>query len=246
MMVNLFSKYILGFTIAGALFSSCSLFEDDKNKPDPSRGLVTYYTFDNESADDISGKQCHGVLINNPKFITDSPNNKGKAIFINGIKEESVNIPYNLSADSTCYSTSFWLKDFTTGKIIASYDSGNSSAALEFVALAESRNFQFRTAPYNSGLHIFSNYNYSPIQQGEWHHIAIVVSEDETNRDLLLYIDGKLTDRQSWRYSGSNAIKFQIGNNSEGIVSFKLDNFRLYNRSITQEEVKMIYNSEKK
>lgn len=245
-MVNFFSKYILGITIAGALFASCSLFEDDKNKPDPSRGLVTYYTFDNESADDISGKQCHGVLINNPKFITDSPNNKGKAIFINGIKEESVNIPYNLSADSTCYSTSFWLKDFTTGKIIASYDTKNYSAALEFVALAESRNFQFRTAPYNSGLHIFSNYNYSPIQQGEWHHIAIVVSEDETNRDLLLYIDGKLTDRQSWRYSGSNAIKFQIGNNSEGIVSFKLDNFRLYNRSITQEEVKMIYNSEKK
>lgn len=241
-----FFKYILAGTIIGVSFASCSLFEDDKNKPDPSKGLVTYYTFDNENADDISGKQCHGVLINNPQFITDTPNNQGKAIFINGIKEESVNIPYNLSADSTCYSATFWLKDFTTGKIIAAYDSGNLSTALEFVVLAESRNFQFRTTPYNSGLHVFSNYNYTPIQQGDWHHIAIVVNKGETNNDLLLYIDGKLVDRQSWRYSESTAIKFQIGNNSEGIVSFKMDNFRLYNRSITQEEVQMIYNSEKK
>lgn len=244
-----FFSYIIGIVSISCTCVSCSLFEDEGYKDDPNRGLVMYYTFDNESAEDSSPKKCDGILINNPNFISDTPSGIGKALFINGIKEQSVNIPYNPTADSTCYSMCFWIKDFSTGNIIASFDSYNGRSACDLTALVESRNFQFKTRSQDykgDGISILNGYDYTSIQQGAWHHIAFVVSQNETENALSLYVDGVLSDKQNWRYSESTAIKFQLGNNSEGIVNFKMDNFRLYNRSLTKNEVKMIYNSEKK
>ena len=39
--------------------------------------------------------------------------------------------------------------------------------------------------------------------------------------------------------------KFQIGSDSAGVSIFKFDNIRFYNRSLTSEEAKMIYDTEK-
>lgn len=246
-----FINSVISVLGVSCIFASCSFFESKEEgyKDDPNRGLVMRYTFDNETAEDSSPKKCDGVLINNPNFISDTPNGIGKALFINGIKEQSVNIPYNPTADSTCYSMCFWLKDFTTGNIIASFNSYGNKSALNLVALVDNRNFQFNTRHQDykdDGVSILSGYDYTSIQQGAWHHIAFVVSKNETEKALSLYVDGVLTDKQGWKYSESTAIRLQIGNNSKGNVSFKLDNFRLYNRSLTQKEVKMIYKSEKK
>lgn len=244
--------YIIGCILAVFPFTACDTIEDwfgdESDKSNINKGLVLYYNFDDDSATDISGNQYNGILINAPSFIDDTPNGNGKSVLLNGFKEQSINIPYNPIGDSLFYSMSFWIKDFTTGKIISSSNSDNDPVFLDFTALLDGneRLFEYRTQVYGSGLHTFSGFDYSSIQEGSWHHLLIRFANEGDSKVVSLFVDGVLVDRQSVMYYGTSALKFQIGNNSEGTVSFKIDNFRLYNRSLTAKEVKMIYDAERK
>lgn len=70
-----------------------------------------------------------------------------------------------------------------------------------------------------------------------------------------LYIDGKLIDTTDGNFDeGSNngkATKIQIGGDGEGAYknltfgSMKIDNIRFYNRALSNQEIKAIYDYEK-
>lgn len=226
-----------------ALYSCDTEEENNTSKPDINRGLVLYYNFDDGTAKDLTTNGFNGTLQNAPEFTTETPNQKGQAVFLNGFKENFINIPYNPLGDSISYSMSLWIKDFTSGKITKSFNSNQEDAELTLSALLE-RNFQFKTGIYSSDINIFSNYNYSDIQQGSWHLITLCLNAP--TKDLKLYIDGSLVDNSRVVRTNKPAlIKFQIGSSSENANSFKLDNFRIYNRCISPEEVKMIYDTER-
>lgn len=217
---------------------------DDSKKDNINRGLVLHYNFDDATVNDLTANEYHGVAFNQPTYITDTPNQQGKALSLNGFKDQAVSIPYNPVADSSYFAVSFWLKDFTPGYIFTAMSANNNYDALSVKVVSDPRVFQVWTEERES--ETFSNYDYSGIQSGAWHHLVIEVSEISDERYLLLYVDGVLADRiQIWR-SSSSALKFQIGNNAAETVSFKIDNFRLYNRSLTAKEVKMIYDAERK
>lgn len=243
-----FKTIFIAFTTIFAL-CSCDAVEDlfespDKTpKPDINRGLVLYYNFDEGSAKDLTTNGFNGILQNSPEFITETPNQKGQAVFLNGFKENLINIPYNPLADSTNYSVSLWLKDFTSGEIIKSFDANGRNTELSLTALME-RIFQFKVGRYDNYIYSFSNYNFSDIQQGNWHLITICL--DTTIEELKLYVDGILVDKVGGvRAYEPRLIKLQIGSDSDTPNSFKIDNFRIYNRCITAEEVKIIYDTER-
>lgn len=242
----------LSFIILISISSLCNCdkkedtFEPSGKFPgsDINKGLVLYYNFDNGTASDLTVNDFNGILQNNPEFITETPNQKGQAIFLNGFKENFINIPYNSLGDSISYTMSLWIKDFTSGEIIKSFDSYGKDAELCLSASME-RNFQFKTGIYSSDIHTFSNYNFKDIQQGSWHLITICL--DAQTKLLKLYIDGYLVDNSKVIRTNKPAlIKLQIGSNSDNPNSFKIDNFRIYNRCITAEEVKLIYSTELK
>lgn len=249
-------KSMLIALILGLAFTSCDIINDiiedvgddvkPTNKPNIKRGLVIHYNFDNENASDISGNRCDGVCINSPKFTTETKTGKGKALVLNGFKKECLSIPYNPTADSTSFSMSFWLKDFTPGNIVVAANEYGSPAALTFTAMEKERQFKFLTSPNSSGECVFTNYDYSAIQSDKWAHIVVTFDGVETN-DVRLYVNGTLVDKSvSYSSYGSTAIKFLIGDNTGGIVNFKFDNYRLYSRCLMPEEVKIIYNEESK
>lgn len=238
-------KTICTVLISIFTFYSCDTTEeqDKASRPDINKGLVLYYNFDDGTAKDLTINGYNGILQNSPEFTNETPNQKGQAVFLNGFKENFINIPYNPIADSTNYTVSLWLKDFTSGEIIKSFDSNGKDAELGLTAELE-RTFQFKVGKYDYYNYSFSNYNFSNIQQGSWH--LITISLDSKLEELKLYIDGNLVDKVGGaRTHEPKLIKLQIGSNSDNPNSFKIDNFRIYNRCISAEEVKMIYDVER-
>lgn len=241
-------KNIYLFIIGTMILSSCDKIEDmfgSDDKPNIKKGLVLHYTFDDQNAEDLSGNNYDGAFVSAPTFVSDTPDNTGKAVFINGFKEDALNIPYNPVEDSCNYSVSMWLKDFAAGDIIKSVE-GESTGRLCALSLTakDDRSFQFRTYTSSYDVYVFSEYNYSDIQEDGWHLITITV-DGKLKKEMKLYVDGSLVDVTSISRSLSTGSKFIIGGGVEPINSFKIDNLRLYNRCISSDEVKLIYSSEK-
>ena len=86
---------------------------------------IVYFPFDDETAKSTAETQADGVLFGSPSFITDTPSGMGKALFLNGIKEQFVNIPYALFAGLKYFTISFWVKDFSAGSVVSGIYASN-------------------------------------------------------------------------------------------------------------------------
>lgn len=207
------------------------------------QGLMSYYTFDNEDAADITENELDGTLMNNPSFTSETANGKGKALYINGVKEQYMTIPYNVFKSLTKYSVSFWVKDFSQGAIFSGIG-GYSDYHRPRLYVTDSQKFEFNTRDYYSGSQYQFSYDCTSIMSSSWHHVVV-----STNNGLnTLYVDGVKVDAISSSAEGSSATKINIGGNSDGalksFISMKIDNIRFYQRTISEKEVRAIYNSE--
>lgn len=252
-------------TIGFLSFTSCE--EDEEtveetsspeviyNNIDTDNGLVQYYTFDNGNANDIIGTN-HGMAVNNPTYITDTPSGTGKAIFLNSAKEQYINIPYCPVTGKEAYSVTFWVKDFGIGTFITTIcgDYYNSPT----VRVNQEGYIVLHTGGYCNDGRFSSVFQSVPIENYQatgWHHIAVTAGIPENDKDkglLYLYIDGNLVDNItiSSNYLKAEGNKMQIGGNANGKLDYwadpmKLDNIRIYNRCISAEEVKAIYGLKK-
>ena len=223
-------------------------------------GLMAYYTFDDENADDATDNQIDGTLMNNPTFVDNTPNGKGKALFINGTKEQLVNIPYNPFKAKTSYSISLWLKEFGTGVIFNAVCPSNGTYSVPGLLAYPDSKFVFTTGSYDYHQSYQFSYSFKPLQDGQWHMVSLICTPNEdtySDSDCIkrLYIDGKLTDTTDGNFdNGSDngkATKIQIGGDGEGgyrdltFGSMKIDNIRFYDRALTNQEIKAIYDYEK-
>lgn len=243
-------------SIVLSVFSqSCDSIEDIFEDFDINKGLVFYSTFDNETANNTvsNGSPLNGVFVNSPKLIDDTPNGVGKSVLLNGFKEEAILIPGNPIGKSENYAMSMWIKDFLAGCIVhgvlPTYE--DRYTRLSFIA-DEHKNFVYYSDYVSHCDHVFTNYNYSSIQDGRWHLLTINVNFDKekNNRTIQFYVDGVLIDNASVGTIGTEErhlpIKIKIGSEDDAINNFKVDNFRLYNRTLDPKEVKMIYDFERK
>lgn len=230
-------------------FYSCDIVEDiledpDSPKPNINNGLVYYSTFDDGSAINVlSGATLNGVFVNNPDIITDTPNGKGKAVLINSLKNQWMTIPGDpLLKQYENFAISFWIKDFSVGNIILALDNGKIVGP---TISANGDNF-FNVEIQHSLLKDveFSGYSYSAIQDGKWHQVVVNAVTTDDAKNMELYVDGRIVDMAKFYAFNVYLQKFQIGSDSDGVSIFKFDNLRFYNRSLTAEDVKMIYDTE--
>jgi len=221
-------------------------------------GLVAYYTFDNENAYDATDNELHASLINNPAFTSETASGKGKALFLNSSRKQLMNIPYNPLKGEKNYTISIWVKDFGTGVLFAAV----SGAYLQYDVprLWATSDGKFELFTFTTGGTLrpsvtpFS-YSYRDIQSGKWHLITIVCKTSGNSGysgKKELYIDGILTDTANDNISDhyGERTKIQIGGNGDGKYpvfssSMKVDNIRIYNRSLDAKEVMAIYNLER-
>lgn len=250
------SKLFFVVVLSSLIFFSCKDDLEDAKK-DVSKGLIAYYTFDDENANDISGNKYHGILINSPGFVSDSPNGSGKSIFLNGFKEQFVNIPYNPFFDQNDYSISMWIKDFGSGILFSGISNDYVRSDYPRLIARNNGTFTFYTGYDNYDSTDPFLYQYDPLQDEVWHLITVVNEWDQNIYSSKcikkLYIDGKLVDSMEGSISKSSqgeCTKMHIGGDgakkyTSFTSSMKVDNIRFYTRVLSDLEVEAIYISEK-
>ncbi|MFV0419390.1 MAG: LamG-like jellyroll fold domain-containing protein [Dysgonomonas sp.] len=223
--------------------------------PALTNGLMAYYNFDNDNAEDTSDSSINGILINSPEFITNTPNGEGKALSIKAADGQYLSIPKNplaTSSDRTktsSMSICFWIKDFSLGQIFSSINDNYLYACPYFYFKNDAFNVEISTS--GSGYYTYDisfEQGVSQFQNGKWHHVAYVM-EDNLH---TLYINGQYyggvnPSAISLQYITINAIHFggNAGLKDRTATNMKLDNIRFYNRSLSITDVKIIYNTEK-
>lgn len=222
---------------------------------------VSHYTFDAMNADDVSGHDYHGYCVEGATFTDDTPSGSGKALFINGYKNQYVNIPYNVFAGEVTYSISFWIKDFSKGPIISAISSDLPRCDFPRLYAGETK-FCFYTRYDNYDNTDPFIYNLTSILSPDWHHVVVSCENDGqligSNALKCLYIDGKLVDKKrdySQGYVNMHGwdediiTSVQIGGNRNGYFSItpsmKIDNIRFYTSAIPPFVVKDLYEGRK-
>ena len=210
---------------------------------DVTRGLQAYYSFDDGTAKD--SRNGYNGIYNGGKLITDTPNGKGKALFLK--KGENVSIPYAPLDGKKNHSVSLWVKDFGAGCLFICYDHYLFAPSL---IVTEEMKLRAYTGSSDYGHYKNFSTNLSNYQSDKWTMFTVVTTTEGSNSQgtCKFYINGQRIDTgTSYTNRNSGAISMSIGGNFGSFMSdpMKIDNVRLYSVSLTDDEVLSIYNSEK-
>ena len=205
------------------------------------RSLLAYYTFDNSTANNSYRTTNNGTITGDAKFVNDTPNGKGKALSLE--TKEFVTIPNNLVEQKAAFSISMWIKNFGTGPLFTTM-SGNYPQAPSIFLLSDNKPRFY----YYGGSYEKMSYSLESIQSSGWHMITYTASSADSQ--IVLYIDGNRVDNKAIGNVESRGNKTQIGGNGDGYFDawadpMILDNVRIHSITLTDNEVKQIYNAEK-
>ena len=232
---------------------SVAKYEEDVTPPvaiSTNRGLLAYYSFDANNADDMSGNKYHGAL-NGGSYITDTPNGKGKSLSLKA--KEYVSIGYNPFADKTAQTVSMWIKDFNIGTLLKLQNNQNVYAPTFLI----SDNLKLSCYyDYTTGSLCEANTNMASYQEGKWTMVTLVISKTGLNGNgntgnLTFYVNGRRIDSVQ-KIIRSIGTSMTIG----GLIMYgsrelywnsamKVDNVRLHGVALTDDEVAAIYEAEK-
>lgn len=202
------------------------------------RGLIAYYTFDDGTCDNIRSDNYHGYLVGNGTFITDTPNGEGKALSL--LQEQYVNIGYTPIGTSKNWSISLWVKDFGTGSLVTAVSRDRADDPT--LAISSTGNAQY----ISNGSPRSMSFSLGSYQIGEWVHLVLSVAN---SNNLSLYVNGRRIDATNSPWScQAGGDRMIIGGKTSDFAwadPMKIDNVRLHNIALTDEEVKQIYDYEK-
>jgi len=232
-----------------------SLYQLSKNKypekislvevPD---GLASYYTFEegDGSLDNISG--FDGTFRAEVAFDEAAARGSGRSLLFSDTVPSGTNpileVPCSILDNVNGFTISFWAK--TT-------DAGYNPLIVQGIAEDPGNN----TVAFINGLLYVGNTNYSfnddiapNYIDGAWHHFAVtcpIINTSDTINSVpkTLYINGDFIDTAQDSdidfLKGSSLI---IGGDDDGdFFEGSLDNLRIYNRDISAEEVREIFES---
>lgn len=188
---------------------------------------MAYYNFDNENCNDYLGEEnYHGIVQGTGTdlgFSTDIPGVTGKSLkgSAGGKYYKLLKAP-DYSANTTTIMA--WMKTKINGSI---YYRGYFNSSSRGVGIENN------LIKYNDE-NKFSTDVSMLFLDGGWHHIAVVYSSS----NVILYIDGRYIETRTTYFGNYGANKSYIGN-----FTGLMDNLRLYNRALTQDEVKQIFNA---
>ena len=215
----------------------------------PTNGVVAYWSFD---AGTISGKNVKdqlgkndGELDGNPKVVA------GKVG--NGLEFDSKNFVHIPGTDTLDFNgaeaitIAAWIKGATDqpvegvvpgccGTIVAQRDV--NGWALRFDGRNAGAELEFITQPSWQG---DGGFGAPAFPKGEWHHIIGIVDGNKK----YLYTDGKL--HMDGDYTGpmsTQGTETEIGNATDGGFIGVIDEVVIYNRAISENEVRQLYAAE--
>ncbi|MBX3241190.1 MAG: LamG domain-containing protein [Chitinophagaceae bacterium] len=206
----------------------------DKDHDTLKTGLIAYYPF-NGNTNDESGNNNHGTALRSG-LTSDKAGAANKAFNFDGSNYIKVPNSVSLSSIKETISITAWV--YNTDQLVSIVcKAENEGLAMHFRLFSDS---QILFA--NSGSAADFPVTLNPVNN--WKHIAIVSDgmsvkyylNGAIHSTLPTYSDGYTTDTSTDMYIGSDTHGFI--ENHRGV----LDEIRIYNRLLTGEEVKEIYN----
>jgi hypothetical protein len=234
------------FFFSFSLVFSLALFSE-KAHADITTGLVGHWTLDegtSTTANDTSGNNNTGTLINNPSWVTGHVGN-GALNFDGSTKYvEATNSP-SLSISGNQLTVSAWV-----------FQPNNISTSTHYAIIAKLSDPINYISPYFSYALYFLNGSYATffvtvggseqtltgpsLSVNAWHHIVGVYDGSH----ILLYTDGVLqgTQAQTGNISAFST-PFRIGTNTDFSRNYSgsIDEVRIYNRALSSSDVTQLY-----
>jgi hypothetical protein len=207
-------------------------------------GLIAFYPFDG-NANDHSGNNLDGIAINTVPS-PDRFGNPSRSYYFDGTSSYVKVMngkPFQLNMwNSVDFTFAFWIKP-TLNSWNVWFDtqiSGTSGYALGSEITGRDIVFTFREYSSNT----WKTYTFGDFTSyNQWHHFVMT----KRGKTFITYMDGSLTFQINTTYTrikSNGALPFKIGNCQENSRYFlgSMDDVFIFNRSITPDEVRMLYN----
>ncbi len=198
-------------------------------------GLLAYYTFDEQNCDDYLGEEDYCGVIqgtgNDIKFVEDTPTGEGYAL---------------KGSDEGKYYQLLVAPDYNQKTVTYSVWLKSKNTTLTYVYV------QYHSTYYGRGIRFWNGYlcysiymsldNWSYFEgfcfdsvlfDGNWHHFVFVWKPE----DFSMYVDGRFMYSSSTTYNANDSRYYQGKVSYLGKFSGLMDNFRIYNRALTKEEI---------
>ncbi len=211
----------------------------------PTNGLVGWWPF-NGNANDESGNGNHGTV--NGATLTADRSGVANSAF--SFKNSYIIIPNNNKYNINNYTISIWIKSKNINPQVTVVRNNYLNASNEHFSI--SMNYSI-----NENIAFTTKYNNPNCSPGYWETISKTqnVIDDKyhniigtvNGNTINLYIDGLLVQTKKTNYSLSSNCwggDIQIGRNWSKDPSFfdgNLDDIAIYNRALTDQEVKQLY-----
>lgn len=211
-------------------------------------GLYAYFKF-NGDFQDSGENDLSGYGSPEPSF-TNGVTDDTKAIAFSRSKASAFIVSESM-IDSRSMSITFWAKDITDGNVFYVTSANKRYTDGRMMMLCyQNGHWKYVVSQYNIKYHFddTGNFTHKNIEDGQWHHIAIVSDYHNLNSyqsTTSLYIDGRLMDTVTESVTGSEVeygkgLKFTLG--GENVPNMKIANMRVYDsRQLSANEISEIY-----
>jgi hypothetical protein len=249
--------YIRAYAIneAGIAYSAENSFTTESI--DLENGLTAYYSFDNEDCTNTQGNgQYNAISIEGfpPEFSTDIPDINGKSVSFDGDGAFYIadNPFFELIKTGQDFTVSLWFKTMNTNCAFWNYGKGENfrgDIGSFIIGIHDGLLFYQYYSSYSGAYYFrFDDSEEMNLTDNVWHFLTFTgrfVGEKYSgfyDYYYQCYVDGiKVGDKKLHSYGRpfhTNKI-FLLGKGFTG----KMDNFRVYNRELTQSEITEIYNA---
>lgn len=214
------------------------------------QGLVGYWKFDageGGSVFDWSGQGATGTIFGNATIAENG--RAGEAIVLPGQDSYVSTTDFSWGYDDS-FTISGWARPRTLSSgnsvIIGKYDSSSPSSSTEYALVADSAG-TLRFVYWNTGgTYAIDLSSATAFQNGRWTHFA--VSYDASTKNATLYVNGAAKAIAASSGSHQNrALPARVGagyfSGNPGYFDGAIDDVRLYDRPLPQQEVSAAYSN---
>ncbi len=226
----------------------------------PADSLICYLPFSGNT-NDVSGK-CNDGIAKGPVLTADRFGNDNNAYIFDGVND-FIELTQHISSFNIQQpvSISFWVKSATDSPqaVFALSDSTTPSEHISILGIGDNftGSLERELITVSNRVSVSDVYTYgfatsdrSLLLDDKWHHIAVVYDNISTKIYLdmnLLSLEGTYTNNGHFGgMKGLNSITLGARRSGDlnGFLNGSLDDFRLYNKALTLNEIKSLYNDE--